>query len=384
MEICAQDRPIAQDHGGNLREMQARYGLAQILDFSASINPLGHPPGHRKQLDGLWEQILHYPDRDCSEFRSALAREFALPLDAIGVGNGSAELIDVLLRTLRPSRLILSPPDFGLYEAFAPSCSQIVRVARVEAEGFGPDLPRLAETLRPGDTVILSNPGNPSGHVAQPAAKTALLERAAAASAHLVIDEAFADFCPEVSLLRLTTCHSNLVVLRSMTKFYGIPGLRLGFLGAAPRLIRRMADLQVPWSVGTLAQAAGVSCLDTLGWQEASLAYVARRRTELTRGLATLPGLTPLPSAANYLLVRLDPPIPPARDLYEQLALRGILVRHCGSFGLGERYIRVAVRTPEENARLLDALNEVLHSRASQPEPVTQTTPARRPATACP
>jgi threonine-phosphate decarboxylase len=354
-----------------------------MLDFSASINPLGHPPGLRKRLNGLWDQILHYPDRNCSEFRSALARKFALPTETIAVGNGSAELIDVLLRAVSPTRLILSPPDFGLYESLAPSCSQIVRVARVEAERFQPDFPRLSETLRPGDAVLLSNPGNPSGHVVRPVDLIALLERADAAGAHLIVDEAFADFCPEVSLLPLTTRYSSLVVLRSLTKFYGIPGLRLGFLGAAPEMVRRVADLQVPWSVSTVAQAAGVYCLGAAGWEETTLTYVDRHRTELSQGLTALPGLTPLPSAANYLLVRLDPPAPPARELYEKLAMRGLLVRHCGSFGLGERYIRVAVRRPEENARLLGALTEILLSPAPQPTATTGPAPVRTPSSAC-
>lgn len=358
--------PGAQDHGGNRREAQEHFGVGELLDFSASINPLGYPPGLRRQLDGAWAQILHYPDRHCSEFRAAVAREFALPPETVAVGNGSAELIDLLLRALSPRRLLLSPPDFGLYASLAPPGCPLVDTARREAAGFAPDLARLGEMVRPGDAVLLSNPGNPSGHAVPAAAWDDLLEQIARAPAHLILDEAFADFCPQVSMLPAVPDHPRLVVLRSLTKFYGIPGLRLGFLAGTPELVHRVEGLQVPWSVGTLAQAAGVACLQAPGWAAATLEYVARRRGELSRGLAALPGLTPLPSAANYLLVRLDPPAPTARRLYDALGRQGILVRHCGSFGLGERYLRVAVRTPAENARLLAALAAVLTSSAGQ------------------
>jgi threonine-phosphate decarboxylase len=152
-----------------------------------------------------------------------------------------------------------------------------------------------------------------------------------------------------------------------MTKFYGIPGLRLGFLAAAPFLARRVANLQIPWSVNVLAQEAGVHCLRDSNWEAVTLACIERLRARLAADLAALPGFKPLPSAANYLLVRLDPPAPTARELYEAAAARGILIRHCGSFGLGERYIRVAVRTQEENAKLLAALRADAEPETAQP-----------------
>ncbi len=343
-----------QDHGGNRAEVQARLGLGELLDFSASINPLGCPEGLQACVAAAWPSVLHYPDRRAAPLREALARRTGLAPEALAIGNGSAELLDLALRVLAPRRLVTCPPDFGLYGRLVPPGTATALVPRVEAQGFAPDLGALARGLAPGDAVLFSNPGNPSGHPVAAPDLQALLGRVRAAGATLVLDEAFADFCPGVSLLGEAGRDPHLVVLRSLTKIYAIPGLRLGYLGAHPTLVARLEALQVPWSVNALAQAAGAYCLGVEGWGARSRAFVARARERLAEALGALPGLEPLASAANYLLVRVGPP--GATAAYEACARRGVLVRHCGSFGLGERYLRVAVRTDGENDRLVAAL----------------------------
>lgn len=348
-----------QDHGGNRREALAAWGLDRLLDFSASINPLGQPAGLRDDLVAGWDDTLHYPDRGAPGFVAAASRAWALPVERLLAGNGSAELFDLVLRGLAPRRLVLCPPDFGLYEGLVPAGLPVVRVPRAEAEGFAVDRAALAETIAEGDLVLFSNPANPAGCAASRRDLRALRTRCEERGAILAVDEAFADFCPTESVLPDVSFGGGLLVFRSLTKFFGIPGLRLGFLAAAPELVRRAAALQVPWSVGALAQRAGLFCLSQEGWAERTLDYVARAREALRCGLAAIPGFRPLPSQANYLLVELSRPAPSAADLYERLARRGILVRHCGSFGLGERYVRVAVRTTEENDTLLEALRRL-------------------------
>lgn len=345
-----------QDHGGNRREAAAAWGLTRLLDFSASINPLGQPEGLRDHLLFHWDETLHYPDRGAPEFLEVARRAYQLPSEWLLAGNGSAELFDLTLRALRPRRLVLCPPDFGLYEALAPDGLPVVRVVRREAEDFALDLGTLAATVARGDLVLFSNPANPAGCTSSCADVLALLAHCEERGATLAVDEAFADFCPEESVLQEVSPHRRLLVFRSLTKFFGIPGLRLGFLAAAPEAIARVAALQVPWSVSALAQAAGVYCLSQEDWGVQTLDYVEREREALRQKLSRIPGLRPLPSRANYLLVELHPPAPAATVLYDTLARRGILVRHCGSFGLGERYVRIAVRTEEENEALLEGL----------------------------
>jgi len=349
-----------QEHGGNLRQARTRFGRDDFLDFSASINPSGMPPGLHEHLLAGWETVLHYPEPHSGTLADALAARFHLPPGRVLVGNGSAELIDLILRSRPWRRLLISPPDFGLYDALAPVGTIVECVPRRREDQFAPDLEALADAVRDGDLVLLSNPSNPAGSASGRDRVLALLDRCAAAGAVLALDEAFADFCPEVSLLGSAGSAPGLLILRSLTKFYAIPGLRAGFLAGDESLVAAAAKLQVPWSVNALAQAAGVFCLGQRQWEERSVRYVEVERDRLRHALTGLPGVSPQDSRANYLLVRLAPPAPSATGLYEALAGRGFLIRHCGSFGLGDEYVRIAVRAREENELLLGALREVL------------------------
>jgi threonine-phosphate decarboxylase len=354
------DPPIpVQDHGGNTREVCSRLGLERVLDFSASINPLGQPEGLREYLSSHWEEVAAYPDRHCGAFLSAVAAQHGVPRTGLVAGNGSAELIDLLLRAYSPRRLVLAPPDFGLYREVAPEGLEVVEAPRLGALGYAPDLSGLADLLRPGDLVLLSNPGNPSGQYTDPMEFGPLLAACARREAHLALDEAFVDFQPGPTCLPLVAGDSHLSVFRSLTKFYGIPGLRLGLLAASPELVGAVRRLQVPWSVNALAQLAGRYCMADAEWATRSVRAVAKLRSQLAVGLGAIPGIRPLDSSANYLLLQLQTPAPTATRLYSDLAHRGILVRHCGSFGLGEHFLRVAVRTTEENRRLISTLAEL-------------------------
>jgi threonine-phosphate decarboxylase len=352
--------PPTQDHGGNTREVIGRFGVDHLVDFSASINPLGQPDGLREHLQERWDEVLHYPDRECRTFRAAVAKRYGVAAEAVVAGNGSAELIDLVLRTSSAERLVLCPPDFGLYERLAPEGTPIVRIPRIEALDFRVDFRGLANAVRARDLVLLSNPGNPAGSAASANELSSLLDHCETVGATLAVDEAFVDFIPAVSLLPLAAGHPGLLVLRSLTKFYGLPGLRLGYLVATPERASTIADLQVPWSVNALAQAAGVYCLGRFTWEERTLSFVAMARQHFTEALARVAGLRPLPSLANFVLVEVRHPAPPAAELYEALIRREMLVRHCGSFGLGERYLRFAVRTVEENTELVSALRDLV------------------------
>ncbi len=350
------DRLPPQDHGGNLAEVAARYGLARVLDFSVSVHPLGPPDGLREHLASRPEDVTRYPDRRCEDLRAAAVRRFGFPPECFLAGNGSAELIDLVLRAGPYSRLVLSPPDFGLYDALSPGGLAVHRVPRDPQTGYSVAVPRLVQAVLPGDLVVFSNPGNPSAAAAPAERLAPLLDRCTEVGALLVVDEAFADFCPEVSLLDRVAGSTALVVLRSLTKFYAIPGLRVGFLAGHPERVDRLAALQVPWSVNGPAQAAGAYCLGQPAWDRLAREFVEEERGRTSQALGSIPGIEPLPSRANYLLLRLTPPAPGATALYRNLARRGILVRHCGSFGLGEGYVRIGLRTPEENDRLVAAL----------------------------
>lgn len=354
-------------HGGTVYAAARYLGvtLGEILDFSASINPLGPPPGVREAVMTAFDQIGHYPDPDATELREALARRHGIMLSEVCPTNGSTELIHLLPRLITGGRALIVAPPFSEYALSLVKSGWEVHYFFLEpGNGFSLSLFKLAERLTDGfDLLILANPGNPTGALIPLPEITELLELCSISGTVPVIDEAFMDFCEEESAISAVISNGRGLVSRSLTKFYALPGLRLGYAVAAAGVIKRLAGLVPPWSVGTLAQAAGVAAVADDSYQERTLGLIAREREFLTAGLAALPGLRPYPSAANYLLVELISGLS-ATTLRDRLLPGRILIRDCANFpGLSSRFFRVAVRGHEENQQLLSALAEVVDVR---------------------
>jgi len=351
-------------HGGNVFQMARELGLApsEILDFSASINPLGMPAGVRQAALGALEQAVHYPEIDAASLTAALAAHLGLPAANLLPGSGSTELLYMVPRVLRPRRALLVTPAFSEYERSLQQAGTDIDYFPLSPEdGFRLDVGSLLRRLTPQtDLVLLANPGNPSGVGIDPAVIVEIA-RAVREQAVVGVDEAFVDFAPELSVIDRVPQHSNLYVLRSLTKFYAIPGLRAGYLAGPERGIARLAAARPPWPFATVAQAAAEAALGEEEYRRQTLETIPVLRRQLAEGLAA-EGLTVFPSQANFLLVRLEGTALSAGDLTATLRGRGILIRDCTNFPpLDGRYFRVAVRTPGENERLLQALREVLH-----------------------
>jgi threonine-phosphate decarboxylase len=348
-------------HGGDVYQLARTLGIApgDLLDFSANINPLGFPPGVNDAVQEALEKIVHYPDRRCLELRQALAAFHGLTPEQILVGNGSTELIYLAARALRPKRGLIVTPAFSEYE-------QALNAARVpaafHATGEADDF-TLHEVPEPqaGDLVFVAQPASPSGALLAPELFLQVAARVQAAGAWLLLDEAFVDFVEEASFKIHLGQFPGLLILRSFTKFFGIPGMRLGFLLGAPELLAQLGEAQEPWSVNTMAQCMGRACLADEAYRRETRALIQRERQFLFNGLAGLPGLTPFASAVNYLLVKLTRPGASAARLQRQMLAHRIMIRDASNFrGLDERFFRVAVRNREENTRLLKALAECL------------------------
>jgi len=348
-------------HGGDVYHLARILGveLADLLDFSANINPLGFPPGLAGAVQEALREIVHYPDRRSLKLRAALAASHHLTPEEILVGNGSTELIYLVARALRPRRGLIVTPAFSEYE-------HALDLARVPA-AFHPtgesDNFTLAAVLEPqaGDLVFLAHPASPSGVLLEPELFLRVAARCEATGAYLLLDEAFVDFVEEASVKIHLGRFPRLMILRSFTKFFGIPGMRLGFLLGAPELVARLSGAQEPWSVNTMAQAMGRACLADPEYMRRTRALIQRERQFLLDRLAALPGLSPFPSVVNYLLVKLTRPGMTAAALRERLLAHRIVIRDAGNFrGLDERFFRLAVRGREENERLLKALEECL------------------------
>ncbi|MEA5603885.1 threonine-phosphate decarboxylase CobD [Nostoc sp. UHCC 0252] len=361
-------------HGGNLAWAAALAGCPPdaILDFSASISPLGPPNSAIAAILSQIGNLKHYPDPNYSELRLALSHFHQLPPEWILPGNGSAELLTLVGRELAQlAATILITPAFGdyyrtlaAYNANVLECPLISSEQRVLLAEAGrlarAELPVVLSTQHSALSthwgLLLNNPHNPTGKIFSRDTILPYLEQFAL----VVVDEAFMDFVPpneEQSLIPVVQEYRNLVILRSLTKFYSLPGLRLGYAIAHPDCLAKWQLWRDPWPVNTLAAAAAIAALQDTEFQQQTWAWLPPARNQLFQGLAEIPGLQPQASAANFLLVESQES---TLQLQQKLLKHHqILIRDCLSFKeLGDRFFRVAVREESDNQRLLTALKE--------------------------
>ena len=342
-------------HGGGGWLLARGNTNCPVLDFSASINPLGPPESLRAVMAREASGLAHYPDPDCLRLAAASSSYFGVKKREVLCGNGSSELIYALPRALRPARVVLPAPCYADYARAAESARiPVVHIPPESAETPELSFGRLAHTLRRGDMVFIGRPNNPTGLVCALAPLIRLAR--GRGDVIFVVDEAFADF---IAGYRSCACWRlpNVVALRSMTKFFAIPGLRLGALLGPPPILRSVRRAMPFWSVNHLAQEAGAAFMSDGEYITRARRFVSARRRELYRGLKSLPGCAVYRGRANFLLARVDRPGLDACVIRDRLLRRGILIRVCANFtGLDRRFFRVAVRTREENERLLKAL----------------------------
>ncbi|PHM09332.1 threonine-phosphate decarboxylase CobD [Nostoc sp. 'Peltigera malacea cyanobiont' DB3992] len=361
-------------HGGNLAWAAALAGCPPdaILDFSASISPLGPPNSAIAAIKSQIGNLKHYPDPNYSELRLALSHFHQVPSEWILPGNGSAELLTLIGRELAQlAATILITPAFGdYYRTLAAYNANVLECPLISFERRVPlaEAGRLARAellfllntqhsaLSTHCGLLLNNPHNPTGKLFTRESILPYLEQFAL----VVVDEAFMDFVPpneEQSLIPVVQKYPNLVVLRSLTKFYSLPGLRLGYAIAHPDCLAKWQLWRDPWPVNTLAAAAAIAALQDTEFQQQTWAWLPPARNQLFQGLTEIPGLQPQASAANFLLVESQES---TSQLQQQLLkYHQILIRDCLSFKeLGDRFFRVAVREESDNQRLLTALKE--------------------------
>ncbi|WP_202914542.1 threonine-phosphate decarboxylase CobD [Paenibacillus antri] len=346
-------------HGGDLRTAAALYGrpAEAFVDFSSNMNPWGPPEGARAAMLRAWERIDAYPDPAARTLRGALAEKHGVPIEAIWVGNGAAEAIDLALRALRPTIAAVAAPGFAEYETAVEHAGGTTRPITLRPDD---DFRLRAEDVRAAaeegaDAIVLGHPNNPTG---QPLAQD-VVEAALEAFRGVVIDEAFLDFSPEeesLTLVRRAAERPGLFVTRSLTKFYAIPGLRLGYVVAHPDGIARIRALAVPWSANGIALEVGAAVLADRDFAERTQRWLPPERERLSARLTAL-GLRVFPSAANFLLARL-PEGAKAGELQTALGREGVLVRSGSTFRALEKdaYIRLAVKKRDANERLLEVM----------------------------
>jgi cobyric acid synthase CobQ/L-threonine-O-3-phosphate decarboxylase len=355
---------MTERHGGNIRQIALATGrpAGEILDFSANINPLGPQEEFRPLISRLIGNLVHYPDPDCTDLTAAFCQRYGVPPEETLMGNGSTELLFLLPQVLGKRRALIPVPAYVDYARAVEAAGLVCDLLPLAAErGFLPDLDAIGERLEGDEILVLATPNNPTGRMvsAQAIRELALAHPQTA----FVVDEAFTDFTDEPQPLIAAGRPENVAVLKSLTKFYAMPGLRLGAVVASPSLISLLRRRLPPWTVNTLAQAAGAAALGDGAYAEETRRFVRARREELAAAIGTLPGLAVYPSEANFLLVRSDRQDRDAAGIARRLLAEGIAIRDCANFaGLDRRFFRVAVRTADENDRLVDALGRAMEA----------------------
>jgi L-threonine-O-3-phosphate decarboxylase len=354
--------------------------VSALTDFSASINPLGTPQSAIAAIIGNIPQLDAYPDPEYTELRSHIANHHQIDPQFILPGNGSAELLTWAGRELAQQKFTyLITPAFSDYaRALNAFGAKILRCGGDRCRGERPFAPtvdlgrddsgkgvsRNAPTLlipvniQPQSGLLLNNPHNPTGKLWT---REEILPHLKQFNL-VVIDEAFMDFltpAQEQSLIPWVAEYPNLVILRSLTKFYSLPGLRIGYAIAHPERLKKWQQWRDPWSVNALAAAATAAALQDKEFQQQTWNWLTPARSRLFEQLKAIPGLDPLEGAANYLLVKTEIS---ATKLQEKL-LRSyqIVIRDCLSFPeLGDRYFRIAVRLSPENDALTEAIAAIV------------------------
>lgn len=348
-------------HGGDPAALARRLGLpaVPVLDFSASLNPLGPPPGWRAALRTAGRDALSYPDVEGRPLADAAARAFRLRPDRVVAANGSTEILHLAVRVLAPRRVLVPAPAYAGYAEAAEGGGAAV-VHKGCLRGAGPAPPPPLPDPAGFDLAFLGNPDNPCGRLRPRSEIEAWI--ASSPRTVFVIDEAFLPLAGrgrDASLFGRG--HRNAIVVGSLTKAFAVPGLRAGYAEGPAPLAARLRAAKEPWSVGGIAVRMGVWLLARRGHVRRSAGRIARWRERLCRSLARIPGVLPWPSAANYVLCALPPGLGGPSPVVRGLLQRRIAVRDASRFpGIPFPAIRVAVRRPGENRRLARALREVL------------------------
>jgi len=346
--------------GLSIDEIKERYGLATVIKLASNENPLGASPQVVRALERKAASVFRYPQSGNPRLVEAIARFHGVGRECVVPGNGSDEIIDLLIRVkARPGidNVAAFDPSFSIYRLQSRLCGVSMRTAPLPADFSFP----FEELLKLCDEntalVFVTNPDNPSGYAVKADAIVSLARRLPP-RALLVVDEAYVEFAlpeEEYSVLGRLSELPNVAVLRTFSKLYGLAGVRLGF-GVMPAwLADILMRVRLPFSVSLAAEAAGLAALQDTAFRQASLEAVATGRAFLFKELSRL-SCRPRPSQANFLLF--TPPVA-AEKVFQDLLAKGIIIRPLSSYGLPDD-LRVSIGSAQENRAFINALHDAL------------------------
>jgi threonine-phosphate decarboxylase len=368
--VSVAPRILPPAHGGQLRQIATRYGIhaEQLLDFSANINPAGPPLPVLTAIRRALEEpstLAMYPDLELVELKQAIAEYTGVEPENIAVANGVVPLLEAALRSLKIKRCLLPVPSFSEYRNALENASVFVAPHHLSTDDdfrYGHDT--IVNTLleHSCDAILLANPQNPSGVICEADPLQRLIEMAAQQGITVLLDEAFIDYCPARSLTQWSIDQVNVMVFRSVTKFFAIPGLRVAYAVSRSSNVYAMNRFIAQWPITSFASDAVCAALNDETYAEESRGANDRRRLWLEQELTRLK-ITTYPSSANFLLLRFSAEVDISLLWEKMIGEEHIVLRSCTNFeGLAPEHLRIAVRSETENKRLIRGLERVLSS----------------------
>lgn len=354
-------------HGSDLELIEEKYGISKenITSFSANVNPLGISSKLRKKLCDNIDVITSYPDREYSSLREAIARYVGSTKRHIAVGNGSTELISIMMQITKPKHAILFAPSYSEYEHELECAGGKYEYYELKEENnFVPDLNELFKMITDEtDLLIICNPNNPTSYAINNDVMAKILNVCQSHNTIVMVDETYVEFAPDykhISCVALTKIYDNLVILRGISKFFAAPGLRLGYAICSDKeLLRKINEKKNPWTINSLAAIAGEIMFSDEEYIKATKELINKERQKVTAFLNNIPCLKAYESFGNFILVRILNDKISANDLFETAIRKGLMIRDCSTFQfLDEHYFRFCFMSPEKNDELLNVIKE--------------------------
>jgi histidinol-phosphate aminotransferase len=349
--------------GMPIEELERSLGITGSIKLASNENPLGPSPRAIAAVAAALGQMHRYPDGSAFYLKRRLSERLGVPTEQLLIGNGSNEIIELVVRTfLRPrEEAVMGEQAFVIYRMIVQAANGVARL--VPLRDFTHDLEAMAEAVGPATRLVfLANPNNPTGTIFRRDAWEAFL-RAIPRGVIVVADDAYAEYVEDPDYPDTIRERGDervpIVTLRTFSKLYGLAGLRVGYAVAPAALVETMNRVRQPFNVNALAQVGALAALDDKAHVRRTLEVNRHGMYELLDGFRSL-GLTWVPSSANFVLVRVGD----GARVYDQLLRRGVIVRPMEGYGFPD-YLRVTVGLPEENRRLMDTLAAVLRDGGS-------------------
>ncbi|WP_330112215.1 histidinol-phosphate transaminase (plasmid) [Cetobacterium somerae] len=346
-------------HGGNIYKLKRDNGI-EVLDYSSNINPLGVPNSFKKAVIENFETLEKYPDIDYVELRTAIGDYNNCHIDNVVVGNGATEVLFLYMKAVKAKKVLIIAPTFAEYERAARAAGRDVKFFPLSKD-FSLNENMLLEFITDEDVVVMCNPNNPTGKFQNLEKIKKIADFLERKNKKLFIDEAFIEFIDDwkdktAFLLK----HKNIFILRALTKFFALPGVRLGYgLTYDESILDEIKNIREPWSVNGVAEIAGKTMLlDTLYIHETEN-WIKKEKLWFYEELCKIDNIEVTPTETNFILVKLLNDN--AKSFRKKMIENGVLVRDASNFMfLDESYIRLAIKDRKKNEQVLEALRRVL------------------------